>query len=97
ERTLIEDLPVGSRGRDGPGGGDERVVDAVLGDAHADRLRHRRERRGIGQAREHGARGEENDEDARDESVSHDALRYTSGLSTPMNGRLRYFSAKSSP
>jgi len=92
--TAIEERPVGRDRRDRAGRRDDRVGDAEPRDVHANGRRERAERRRCGGSRagEHAR-----DDDQRRAGQPHTRPAYTSGLSTPMNGRLRYRSAKSSP
>ena len=84
----VDDRAVAQAGRERGRRADLRVLHTELRDVHPHDGRQRRERR-----RDRGARDcrggdgrDEEDGDAR----PHDGLAYTSGLSTPTNGRLRY-------
>ena len=92
--SLVKDRAVRELRDDRAGRGEDRVVDAVRRHVHADRRGHRWQSRGAHLGWTDARHDEHDDDEAGDEPyASHVVLRYTSGLSTPMNGRLRYRSA----
>src|SRR2546430_3198057 len=90
--ALIEGAAVLSRDGQGSGRADLRVRRPEERDVHADRRGKRGERRVRCGAHRHGREDDRYDNEAREPEL-HDLLAYTSGLSTPTNGRLRYRSA----
>ena len=84
--AAVEERPVGRDRRDRAGRRDDRVGDAEPRDVHANGRRDRAEHRRTGGSRagEHAR-----DDDQRRAGQPHTRPAYTSGFSTPMNGRLR--------